>query len=427
MSSQAGMATSVPAPVKVVRLIARLNTGGPTVHTVLLTQGLNSGRYHSLLVAGMVGPGEGDMGYYARSHGVVPLVLAEMGRDLAFRNDLLALWKLFRLFRREEPDVIHTHTAKAGGLGRVAGLLYNLARLLSGRRGAKFVHSFHGHIFHGYFPGWKSRLLVLVERILARMTHRVVTVSESIKRELADVYRICPREKIAVVPVGLDLSWVNEIGSYLGRLRGDFGVPADRLTIGIVGRITEVKNHRLFLSAARMLGETTTSHFFVIGDGELQGEISAVAAELGLGGAVTFTGWQRNPAKIYADLDIVCLTSLNEGTPVVLIEAMAAGRPFVATDVGGVRDLMAGAGTRHGEGFEAFANGVLVRPNDVRALAGALEFLARRRDLQREMGAAGRRLAEKRYSYTRLLDDVDTLYMDLLGLESRQADFERAE
>lgn len=410
-------------PVKILRLIARLNTGGPTLHTVLLTQGLNSGRYHTLLVTGMVAPGEGDMGYYARSRGVVPIVLAELGRDLAFRNDLLALWKLLRLFRRQEPDIIHTHTAKAGGLGRVAGLVYNLERILSGRRRAKFVHSFHGHLFHGYFSEWKSRVLVLIERILARMTHRIVTVSEGIKRELADVYRICPREKIAVVPVGLDLSWVSEIKSYRGRLRQEFGVPADRLTIGIIGRITEVKNHRLFLSAARTLAENATSHFFVIGDGELQGEIAGIAAELGLKDVVTFTGWQRNPAKIYADVDIVCLTSLNEGTPVVLIEAMAAGRPFVATDVGGVRDLMVGQGTLHPEGFETFANGILVRPNDVRALAGALEFVARRQGLQREMGMAGRQLAEKRYSYTRLLDDVDSLYLDLLGLESSQADF----
>lgn len=406
-------------PVKILRLIARLNTGGPALHTILLTQGLNSGRFHSRLVTGMVANGEGDMAYYARSRGVVPVVLSELGRDLALRNDLRALVRLYRLFRREEPDIIHTHTAKAGGLGRVAGLVYNAGRTLSGRPRAKFVHSFHGHIFHGYFSPWKSRLVVFVERILAKVTHRIVTVSENIKRELVEVYRVCPSDKITVIPVGVDLSWISQMERYRGALRREFRVPADRLTIGIIGRITEIKNHRLFLSAARQLIGKTRIHFFVIGDGELQEEMVRVAHELGLRDLVTFTGWQRNPAKIYADLDIVCLTSLNEGTPVVLIEAMAAGRPFVATDVGGVRDLVIGGEMVHPDGFKIFANGILTPPDDPAALTAALGFLAENCDVQRNMGVAAQQSAREKYSYTRLLEDIDSLYTDLLGFGSK--------
>jgi glycosyltransferase involved in cell wall biosynthesis len=414
------MADSVRA-VKILRLIARLNTGGPALHTILLTQGLNGGRFSSCLITGMVARGEGDMEYYAESRGVVPIVLSELGRDLSFRNDLRTLWKLYRLFRREEPDIVHTHTAKAGALGRLAGIVYNAGRILSGGRPAKFVHSYHGHIFRGYFSPWKSRLFVFIERLLARMTHRIVTVSESIKRELAEVYRICPLEKITVVPLGVDLSWIGEMARHRSALRREFRVPLDRLTIGIIGRITEIKNHRHFLSGARNLIGKANIHFFIVGGGELQEEMIEVVHEFGLRDLVTFTGWQRDPAKIYADLDIVCLTSLNEGTPVVLIEAMAAGRPFVATDVGGVRDLMVGEGMVHPDGFEIFANGVLIQPNDIGALVAALSFLAERRDIRREMGAIGQQSARGKYSHARLLEDMDSLYTDLLGLGSRRA------
>ena len=242
--------TGQPQSVKILRLIARLNTGGPAVHTVLLTQGLNGGRFCSRLVTGMVSPGEGDMGYYAESRGVVPIVIPELGRDISPRNDLIALWKLYHLFRRENPNIIHTHTAKAGGLGRLAGILYNLRHLFFGYgQRAKLVHSFHGHLFHGYFSPWKSRLLVLIERILGVMTDRIIAVSDGIKRDLCEVYKICRDSKVAVVPVGVDFEWVNRLAAYRGAMRKQFRVPPGRVTVGIIGRLTDVKNHRLFLSA----------------------------------------------------------------------------------------------------------------------------------------------------------------------------------
>jgi glycosyltransferase involved in cell wall biosynthesis len=412
-----------PQSAKVLRVIARLNTGGPAVHTILLTRWLNSGRFNSRLVTGMVAPDEGDMEYYAKSQGVVPIVLPELGRDFALRNDLVALWKLLRLFHQEKPDIIHTHTTKAGGLGRVAGIFYNIGRIVSRKRRAKFVHSFHGHIFRGYFPSSTSRLFVFIERALAKMTHRIVTVSESIKRDLVDVYRICSAEKVTVIPLGLDLSWVNEIKSRRGELLRKFRVPPDRVTIGIVGRLTEIKNHRLFLSAARNLAGKVDAHFFVIGDGALTESMVQVAREFGVGEQVTFTGWLQKPAQIYGDLDVVCLTSLNEGTPVVLVEAMAAGRSFVATDVGGIRDMVVGPGVVHPDGFEIFANGILTRPNDVETLTAALSFLAQHLDVRRHMGAVGQQIVREKYSYTRLLADIDSLYMELLGFGSERGSF----
>jgi glycosyltransferase involved in cell wall biosynthesis len=356
------------------------------------------------------------MGYYASSRSVTPIVISELGRDIALWNDLRALWKLYRLFCRERPDIIHTHTAKAGAVGRVAGLLYNLGRALSRRDGrAKLVHSFHGHIFQGYFSHWKSRVLILIERALALITNRIVAVSESIERDLVEVYKICPRKKITVIPIGLDFSWVSEVPRWRGVLRGEFLVSPDQVTIGIIGRLTEIKNHPLFLSAVRIVCKRQNIQAFIIGDGELQGEIARAVYESGLSGRVALTGWQREPEKIYADLDIVCLTSLNEGTPVVLGEAMAAGVAFVATDVGGVRDLVVGSGEIHPSGFEIFANGILVPPNDPEALAAALTLLVENPTLRLEMGKAGRRLTHERYSQDRLLQDIKHLYTNLLS------------
>lgn len=409
--------TGQPQSAKILRLIARLNTGGPAIHTVLLTQGLNGGRFCSRLVTGMVSPGEGDMGYYAESRGVVPIVIPEMGRDPSPWNDLRAFWKLYRLFSAEKVDIIHTHTAKAGGLGRLAGVLYNLGRAFAGGgRKARLIHSFHGHIFRGYFSPLKSRVLVLVERLLATMTDRIIAVSEQVKRDLVEVYKICPEEKVTVIPLGLDFSWVDGIERHRGALRREFLVPPDCVAVGIIGRLTGIKNHRMFVFAAQIM-KGRNIHSFIIGDGEGREGVVRLVREMGLEDRIALTGWCQDVARIYADLDIVCLTSLNEGTPVVLIEAMAAGLPFVATDVGGVRDLMVGMAAPHPEGFSVFANGILTPGDEPAVLAAALSFLVDRPELRREMGNAGRQWVRARYSHVRLLRDVEALYENLLASE----------
>ena len=404
-------------PVQVVRLIARLNTGGPAIHTVLLTEGLNAGDFSSTLVTGVVSPGEGDMGPFAAERGVSPIVIPELQRDPKPLDDLRAFVKICRIVFAARPDIIHTHTAKAGALGRMAGLIYNVCALLTGRPRAVICHTFHGHLFHGYFPWWVSTLLVLGERVLARVTDRVITVSEQMKHELTRVYRICPERKCAVVPVGLDLDWARKLPAIRGRLKTEVGVPSDCLAVGIVGRLTAIKNHELFLEAAKEC-RVPAARFFVIGDGERRAELKALSDRLGLDGRVVFTGWQHGPAKIYADLDIVCLTSTNEGTPLALIETMAAGKPFVATKVGGVRDLMVGEGTLHPPGLEVFSNGILVTPGRSEVLGAALEFLAARPDVRQAMGASGQSFVRERFSVERLVSRMESLYLDLLAPKS---------
>jgi glycosyltransferase involved in cell wall biosynthesis len=357
------------------------------------------------------------MGPFAAERGVRPVVIPELQRDPRLLDDLRAFVKICRIVFSTRPDIIHTHTAKAGALGRMAGFLYNLHARLAGRPRAVICHTFHGHLFHGYFPRWISAVLIVGERMLACVTDRIITVSEQLKQELTRVYRICPQEKCSVVPVGLDFQWTRKLPETRGTFRNAAGVPSDSLAVGIIGRLTAIKNHELFLRAAsdcRVPG----ARFFVIGDGERQNALRELSDRLGLNGRVVFTGWQHDLAKIYSDLDIACLTSLNEGTPVALIEAMAAGVPVVATKVGGVSDLMVGSGSRTPDGFEVFSNGILVPPDRPDLFGAALEFLATRPDLRRAMGVSGRSFVRERFSIERLVSQVESLYLDLLTRES---------
>ena len=406
--------TSQTSPTRILRVIARLNTGGPALHTILLTHGLNGNGFASRLVTGVVDSSEGDMGYYARRLQVIPLVIPELGRRVALGNDLRAFVRLFRLIRRERPDILHTHTAKAGGLGRLAALLHNGLNRLGGGGSIRLVHTFHGHLFHGYFPPFWSWLLILGERLLSRFTDRIITVSESVKRDLVERYRICGAEKITVVPLGLDFDWVSDLEGQAGRLRLALNLPSETVTVGIVGRLTSIKNHALLLAALRRVAGRNI-RAILVGDGELREALEGAVRDHGLEEIVIFTGWQQDRARIYADLDIVCLTSRNEGTPVALIEAMAAGTPIVATRVGGVPDLMVGKGEEQSEGFELFSNGVLVPPDEPDLLAAALDFLAARPALRHRMGAVGRAAVLQRFSRERLIQEMQAMYTALLA------------
>jgi glycosyltransferase involved in cell wall biosynthesis len=400
-------------PVKIVRVIARLNTGGPAMHTIFLSERLGARGFASTLVTGVVSPGEGDMIPMAAERGVTPIVIPELQRDPMLVNDLRALVKICRILFRVQPDIIHTHTAKAGLLGRLAAWVYNAVCRVRGRRRAVVLHTFHGHLFKGYFPGALSRLLVLGERLLARITDRIVTVSAQLREELIRRYRIGSEAKCVVVPVGLDFSWTRSLPERRGTLRRQAGVDPACLTVGIVGRLTAIKNHEVFLRAASACRRPDV-RFFVIGDGERAAELRELARRLGVDGRLVFTGWQDDRAAVYGGLDITCLTSRNEGTPLALIETMAAGKTFVATKVGGVPDLMVGEGSLR-EGFEVFANGILIPPDREELLLAAVEFLAGRPEMRQAMGACGQAFALEKFSIERLLSEMDALYSTLLG------------
>lgn len=380
---------------KIVRIIARLNIGGPAIHTVLLTAGLDSARFESLLVTGVVGPDEGDMRDLALAKGVSPQVVPELGRELHPVRDLVTLFKLYRLLRRERPHVVHTHTAKAGAVGRLAARLAGVPVVL---------HTFHGHVFRGYFGPYKTRFFIALEKFLARRSDRLVTVSQGQRRELAD-YGIAPLSKIVVVPLGFELEPFLTVTQQAGaRWRREMGLPEGAPLVGIVARLTGVKNHRLFLDVARRVADAMPEAWFaVVGDGELRAELEACAAALGLAERVRFTGWVRDMPPVYAALDVVVITSLNEGTPVTLIEGMAAGRPVVSTAVGGVPDIVA-----DGE------SGLLAPSGDADGLARAVAALLRDPARRQAMGQAGRESVRQRFSAARLVGDMERLYLSLL-------------
>ena len=417
--------------MKVVRVIARLNVGGPAKHVVWLTKGLQSSECETLLVAGTVPPGEDDMGYFATEMGVSPHFVQEMSREISIK-DAVTIWKLYQLFRRERPDIIHTHTAKAGTVGRLAGLLYRWltpGALVGRPRSCSFVHTYHGHIFHSYYGPLKTRLFVLIENLLARLaTDRIVVITDQQRREINEEFGVGHADRFAVIPLGLDIDvfagWKNRRQSF----RDELGAKADDLLVGIVGRLTEIKNHELFLKAAaefksggrkqaaggRQVPETAV-RFVIIGDGALRGRLEQQSQSLGLAEDVVFVGSRRDIENVYPALDIVALTSLNEGTPLTLIEAMANARPVISTMVGGVIDLLGDAVREQSAGsFVICRRGIGVPSNDARVFAEGLAHLVADADLRREIGERGLQFVESRYSKERLLEDIKALYADLL-------------
>jgi glycosyltransferase involved in cell wall biosynthesis len=413
--------------MKILRIIARLNVGGPARHVVWLTEGLKPDGYDTLLVAGVVPPGEDDMSYVAAAAGVQPLILPEMSREISAK-DALTIWKLFRLMRRERPDIVHTHTAKAGTVGRVAGLMYRwlTPAALTARR-CRFVHTYHGHVFHSYYGKLKTRLFLAIERFLARFaTDRIVVISEQQRREINEVFRVGRREQFAVIPLGIDLGAYASWRDRRPCMRAELKLNDDDVLIGMVGRVTEIKNHGLLLQSAALLKKIIGSRvrFVIIGDGNLRRDLEEQAKSLGLSEDVSFLGTRTDPEDFYPALDIVALTSLNEGTPLTLIEAMANARPVIATSVGGVVDLLGapvppGAKQDDGaSGYQLCQRGVLVASGDAEGLARGLARLIEDSGLRDELGRNGLEFVTRNYAKERLLTDIAELYRDLAQTES---------
>jgi glycosyltransferase involved in cell wall biosynthesis len=389
--------------IRICRVIARMNLGGPAVHIIQLTSGLDANRFEQIVVAGVEGPGEASLVPEARARGLEVRVVPELGRELRARDDLVALWKLYRLFRCWRPDVVETHTAKAGTLGRLAALLAGVPVR---------VHVFHGHVLRGYFGPAKTRLFVEIERALARISTRIVTLGEIQRCDILG-FGIGTPEKVVSIPLGF------ELGPFLalpagGRaaLRTELGLVGaggDSVPLlGIVARLVPIKAHEVFLAAAaRILERVPEAQFIVAGDGERRAALEAMAAVPPLTGHVHFLGWRADMPALYAGLDLVLLTSDNEGMPSSIIEAMAAGKPVVATDVGGVRSLVSDGET-----------GYLVPSRDADALAEACLRLLGDPAARERMGHAARRAVYPRYDVSTLITTMDGFYSGLLAAGS---------
>src|ERR1700733_5868263 len=387
----------------IATVIARLNIGGAASQAILMTEAFRQKGYRSILLTGEVPASEGSMEYLSLDRNIIPIKIGTMSRSISWHKDLTTLWQLIRILYREKPDVIHTHTAKAGTLGRLAAIATGVPVR---------VHTFHGHVFRGYFSPFVTRIFLAVERFLARRTDCIIAISASQKRELVEVYRIAPAEKVAVLPLGIDLDPFLKINGHNGELRPSLGCDAETFLVGWVGRLAPIKDPELFLAAARHLPcDSGNLRFALIGDGELRRRCESQAAEAEFKGTVHIAGWRQDLHRIYPDLDIVVSSSINEGTPVSLLEAMASGKAFVSTDVGGVRDLMVGP-AKPQDGFEVFENGILVS-RDAELLAHAIAYLMKNPAVRQSMGQAGRRFVAARFSCQRLADDLESLYLSL--------------
>jgi glycosyltransferase involved in cell wall biosynthesis len=393
----------MPAPseprVKILRVIARLNMGGPALHVAYLTAGLRGRGYDTTLVAGSLARGEDSMAFVADELGVEVVRIDELGREISPLRDLMATVRLARLIRRERPQILHTHTAKAGTVGRVAALL------AGSRRPPIVVHTFHGHVLRGYFGPLRSLFFRVLERRLAARTTALVAVSPQVRDDLVAL-RVAPRERFVVIRLGIELD--ERVALDLdGRAesRRYLGIADDRFAVGWIGRMTGVKRTDDVLAAFKQLRDSGVDAVLcLVGDGPDRKHLEQRAHELGVVRDTLFLGYQEDVAPFYAAFDALVLPSGTEGTPVSAIEALAAGRPVVATRVGGVPDVV-----REGE------DGFLVEAGATNELADRLARLARDPELRQRMGNAGRSRVVPRYAVERLVDDVDRLYRELLS------------
>ena len=382
---------SLRRPVRVLRVIARLNIGGPARHVGVLSAGLNREGYRHLLVTGREAASEGSLRSLAEGEGVEVADLPRLGREISPVNDLLCVGNLGAIIRNFQPDIVHTHTAKAGFVGRVAALRAGVPVL---------AHTFHGHVLRGYFSPWKNLVFRRLEQWLARHTGLLITVSQTVAEELS-AEGVAPRSRFEIVPLGLVLRPFLEVGASPD-LKRELGLAAGVRLLGAVGRLVPIKDLPTLLEALALLqSEVPDLHLALVGDGESAPDLRQLARRKGIGDRVHFAGWRGDLRSVYAGLDAVVLSSRNEGTPVSLIEALAAGRPVVATTVGGVPEVL-----------EQGRLGRLVPAGRPDRLAQAI-----REALQdpRPPSRSDREAVVDRFSPEKLVQRMDRLYRQLLA------------
>lgn len=390
---------------KVLRIINRLNLGGPTYNAGYLTKYL-APDYETLLVSGKKGESEGCSKFILEQLEIEPIVLSEMKREINLFSDYKAYKRIKQLIKDFEPDIVHTHAAKAGFLGRLAAIHLRVPVI---------IHTFHGHYFHSYFSSFKTAIFKWIERYLAGKSTCIISLSDKQEKELCQKHHIYPKSKSVIVPLGFDL---NRFGEHTDDKRIDFrqqyALKDDEICIGIIGRLVPVKNHRLFLDAFKKLKTKTDKKIkaFIIGDGEEKDSLLNYSSELGLriskgkennNSDVVFTSWITDIDTALAGLDIIALTSNNEGTPVSLIEAQAAGKPIVTTNVGGVENIVI-------PNKSAFIS----PPYEVDSFTNNLLKLMDSEKRQ-SMGSAGKSFGTEKFHYSRLVNDMRHLYDSLLN------------
>lgn len=396
---------------RVIRILNRLAVGGPVLNAAYLTKYM-APDFETLLVVGEKEDHEQSAEYLTKQLGIQCITIAGMGRSINPASDYFAYQKLQKLFKEYKPDVVHTHAAKPGALGRLAA---------SATRVPVVVHTFHGHVFHSYFNSAKTKFFIKAEQFLAKKTNAIVAISQQQKKELVYDFKIAAEEKFHVVPLGFDLDRFR-LGQEEKRkkFRNEFALAEDEIAIGIIGRLVPVKNHYLFLKGLKYVLSNTSKKVkaFIIGDGETRNDLENVANEVSISFTtekdkehphpLVFTSWRSDVDVINAGLDIITLTSVNEGTPVSLIEAQAANKPIVSTRVGGISDIVI-------EGETALLADVL----DSETYCNHLLNVVENDELRKRLGINSSQHVADKFSYQRLVRDMSVLYYKLLENKKR--------
>ena len=388
---------------RVLRIINRFNLGGPTYNAAYLSKHLPN-EFETLLVGGEKDQSEDSSLYILTELNITPVIIPEMKRPLNFKNDRTAYRKIKKIIREFKPDIVHTHASKAGALGRLAA---------SQMKVPVIIHTFHGHVFHSYFSKAKTSFYKSIERNLAKKSTKIIAISELQKKELSEVHSICNPEKIEVIPLGFNLDKFKENkDSKRCQFRTTWGISDDEIAIGIIGRLVPIKDHIFFLRVAKKVLNRTNKKikFIIIGDGEEKKRLLDFCKSENLPfdyctpsqNPVLFTSWIKDADIALSGLDIVCLTSLNEGTPVSLIEAQANGKPIVSTNVGGIENVVIPNET-------AFLSEV----NDLNTYTQHLLKLIENKSIRHHFSSNGNHVFEK-FHYTRLGNDMAELYHRLL-------------
>lgn len=391
---------------KVLRIINRFNLGGPTYNASYLTKYL-SDDFETLLIGGRKEESEGDSIFITEKLGLKPLIIDDMKRSINFINDIRAYHRIKSIIKKHKPDIVHTHASKSGALGRLAAKNSGVPVI---------VHTFHGHIFDAYFNKISSCFFRITERWLAKKTDCIIVLSENQKNDLAVKYKICPEEKMRIIPLGFDLSRFREDQQNKRKaFRDKYLLDENEISIGIIGRLAPIKNHSFFIKAVRELFSRTRKKVkvFIIGDGEEKDNILSLLSENKLEymisgkenrkAQVILTSWIKDIDVALAGLDIVSLCSLNEGTPVSLIEAQAAGKAIVSTNVGGIENMVIPNETA-----------LLSANNDLQGFVKNLIFLVENDEARNRLSEKGWPFVKERFHYTRLIEDTKNLYLQLL-------------
>lgn len=390
---------------RVLRIINRFNLGGPTYNAAYLSRFLPDD-FETLLVGGEKDESEGSSMHILNQLDLEPVILNEMRRKVNLVQDRLAYNKIKQLIRDFKPDIVHTHASKPGALGRMAASQLGVPVI---------IHTFHGHSFHSYFDRITTQFYRQVERYLAAKSSCIIALSERQKAELVYQHKICSPEKVRIVPLGFDLDRFQiNIEDKRKTFRTNYNLDEDEIAIGIIGRLVPIKNHELFLRALKIVRYRTRKKIraFIVGDGQEKESLKSICNTLGLDmteqkgvkATVTFTSWIKDIDYVNAGIDIATLTSRNEGTPVSLIEAQAANKPIVSTNVGGIENIVQ---TGH--------TALLSDTNNHVTLANNLLRLIEDDELRKEFGAAGWSYVHEKFHYQRLANDTAKLYHELLN------------